>query len=576
MSQTYKIKLQNFEGPLDLLLFFVRKDELNIYDIPISRITKSYLEYLQLMTDLNLDIASEFILMAATLMRIKAKSMLPPDPTEEEEEEMMDPREELSRRLIEYRQFKEASKTLSELDEYWRTVYRRTYFNFDLLPKNEEEAIGLKDISFFDLLTAYKKAMEKKPKPFFHRVERLNVTIEQQTQYIMDFFRDRNCYLFTELCEAMDKIEIVVTFLALLDLVKKGEIAIRQASIFDDIWIYKASEFQDDESPELQSHEVIADETNVASVATTEEIIHPQREEILSQVIDTQADIDNIESETSAEQVESVQDISADGETISNEFTAEEIPESVIEIKGIDEPVTDAVEPIQQEVSEPEDHSTVEETVSETGNNINQSFEKVEEERSTEEHDESDDADENQKRKEEEDEIKEEENRVIASYFPEIKSVESDDVKVDESKIETMSENVADVEYEAESEIEKIENDHESKHEIIEPMSEIENQEKYQANDITEVSDSSEWQAEEVTQSNADSGDGESETKTQEQAALTISNSDESNQTTIETTNAESHRIEEIKMEETPTIQDSPIKSFFKKIVSFVKRIFSK
>lgn len=576
MSQTYKIKLQNFEGPLDLLLFFVRKDELNIYDIPISRITKSYLEYLQLMTDLNLDIASEFILMAATLMRIKAKSMLPPDPTEEEEEEMMDPREELSRRLIEYRQFKEASKTLSELDEYWRTVYRRTYFNFDLLPKNEEEAIGLKDISFFDLLTAYKKAMEKKPKPFFHRVERLNVTIEQQTQYIMDFFRDRNCYLFSELCEAMDKIEIVVTFLALLDLVKKGEIAIRQASIFDDIWIYKASEFKDDESPELQSHEVIADETNVASVATTEEIIHPQREEILSQVIDTQADIDNIESETSAEQVESAQEISADGETISNEFTAEEIQESVIEIKGIEEPVTDAVEPIQQEVSEPEDHSTVEETVSETGNNINQSFEKVEEERSTEEHDESDDADENQKRKEEEDEIKEEENRVIASYFPEVKSVESDDVKVDESKIETMSENVADVEYETESEIEKIENDHESKHEIIEPMSEIENQEKYQANDITEVSDSSERQAEEVTQSNADSRDGESETKTQGQAALIISNSDESNQATIETTNAESHRIEEIKMEETPTIQDSPIKSFFKKIVSFVKRIFSK
>lgn len=255
MSVLYKIKLQNFEGPLDLLLFFVRKDELNIYDIPIARITKSYLEYLQLMQELNLDIASEFILMAATLMRIKVKMMLPKDPVDEEEEEMMDPREELSRRLIEYRQFKEASKSLSELDEYWRQVYRRSYFNFDLLPRNEEEVIGLKDISFFDLLAAYKKALEKKPIPVFHNIERLNVTVEDQQKYIMAFFRERNCYLFTELCDDMSKIEIVVTFLALLDLVKKADIAIKQASIFDDIWIYKAIEFKEEEIPESERAE---------------------------------------------------------------------------------------------------------------------------------------------------------------------------------------------------------------------------------------------------------------------------------------------------------------------------------
>lgn len=255
MNALYKIKLQNFEGPLDLLLFFVRKDELNIYDIPIARITKSYLEYLQLMQDLNLDIASEFILMAATLMRIKVRMMLPKDPVAEDEEEMMDPREELSRRLIEYRQFKEASRSLSELDAYWRQVYRRSYFNFDLLPQNEEEVIGVKDISFFDLLTAYKKALEKKPIPVFHNVERLNVTVEDQQKYIMDFFRDRNCYLFTELCEDMAKIEIVVTFLALLDLVKRAEISVKQASIFDDIWIYKASEFEGEMIPEEEKAE---------------------------------------------------------------------------------------------------------------------------------------------------------------------------------------------------------------------------------------------------------------------------------------------------------------------------------
>ncbi len=251
MSATYKIRLTNFEGPLDLLLFFVRKDELNIYDIPIAYITKQYLEYLSLMRDLNLDIAAEFILMAATLMRIKVRSMLPPDPLQEDDEEILDPREELTRRLIEYRQFKEASKTLSELDDYWRTVYRRSYFNFDLLPQQEEGAVGLKDVSFFDLLAAYKKAVMRAPKPIFHQVERLNVTVEGQIQVIETFFQGRTCYLFSDLCEAMGKIEIVVTFLAMLDLIKRGDIAVKQASLFDDIWIYKADEFAEEDPPDM-------------------------------------------------------------------------------------------------------------------------------------------------------------------------------------------------------------------------------------------------------------------------------------------------------------------------------------
>lgn len=286
------------------MLFFVRKDELNIYDIPIARITKSYLEYLQLMQDLNLDIASEFILMAATLMRIKVKMMLPKDPVAEEEEEMMDPREELSRRLIEYRQFKEASKSLSELDEYWRQVYRRSYFNFDLLPQNEEEVIGLKDISFFDLLTAYKKALEKKPIPVFHNVERLNVTVEDQQKYIMAFFRDRNCYLFTELCDDMAKIEIVVTFLALLDLVKRADIAIKQASIFDDIWIYRATEFKEEEIPESErAEESIQELTRPLETesANTEAQDHDSLEPTKEPLISETAEID-IEFKSDASQ----------------------------------------------------------------------------------------------------------------------------------------------------------------------------------------------------------------------------------------------------------------------------------
>lgn len=279
--QPYKIKLQNFEGPLDLLLFFVRKDELNIYDIPIARITKSYMEYIQLMQDLNLDVAAEFILMAATLMRIKVRMMLPKDPLQEEEEEMLDPREELSRRLIEYRQFKEASKSLSELDEYWRTVYRRSYFNFDLLPQNPDETVGLRDVSFFDLLAAYKKALTRMPKPIFHSVERLNVTVEEQAQFIMEFFQTRSCYLFSELCIEMGKVEIVVTFLALLDLIRQGAIAVKQASLFDDIWIYKAEEFREDDYglPEK------VDDVNVAAL-TESEVAPENGETVKDEIVD--------------------------------------------------------------------------------------------------------------------------------------------------------------------------------------------------------------------------------------------------------------------------------------------------
>ncbi|MCK6542277.1 segregation/condensation protein A [bacterium] len=277
----YRVKLEQFEGPLDLLLFFVRKDELNIYDIPIAYITKQYLEYLHLMRTLNLDIAGEFILMAATLMRIKAKMMLPPDPTTEEEEELIDPRQELSRRLVEYRQFKEASKSLAELDEYWRSVYRRSYFNFDLIPQQTEEAVGLKDISFFDLLTAYKNAMAKKPAVIYHNVERLNVTVEEQQEYIMDFFRDRNMYTFLELVEDMSKIEVVVTFLALLDLVKKGEIAARQTTLFDDIWIYKASAYTDEIPDELRADE---SETKQPIPLNEETVLTPSDAAVLNEV----------------------------------------------------------------------------------------------------------------------------------------------------------------------------------------------------------------------------------------------------------------------------------------------------
>ncbi|MBX7150085.1 segregation/condensation protein A [bacterium] len=570
MSQAYKIKLQNFEGPLDLLLFFVRKDELNIYDIPISRITKSYLEYLQLMTDLNLDIASEFILMAATLMRIKAKSMLPPDPSEEEEEEMMDPREELSRRLIEYRQFKEASKTLSELDEYWRTVYRRTYFNFDLLPRNEEEAIGLKDISFFDLLTAYKKAMEKKPKPFFHRVERLNVTIEQQIQYIMDFFRDRNCYLFTELCEAMDKIEIVVTFLALLDLVKKGDIAIRQASIFDDIWIYKASEFKDDALPELASQEdadvaetditTISPEVELSEQPISADVSHeevliedesalPQNENTLTQigveqVIEAKSDIASsvIENEIQTEEILS-QNTQTDTlakedlqeEFVSDDNVAPQTHDMSIEDDKMFKPVADQHEETQNEIQD----SVVNVNDGTSDGALN--HELIEEESAIEDLEEANDLEEEKRKKEEADELREEEELIMASYFPEglTKQVADQPVIEDEQTVSDLTEEEVHKGV-VESNIESVQPNEPKMVEEIDSQGVIESEDEIQTTDSSE-------------QKSIDTVEFEAiEAKTATEVSKPKQVDDENIQ------------------------KNSVIKNFFKKIVSFVKRIFSK
>ena len=146
----YRVKLTGFEGPLDLLLFFIKRDELDIYDIPIARITKGFLEYLHLMASLDLEVAGEFIVMAATLMQIKVRMLLPKEEGAEEEE---DPRAELVRRLIEYKRFKEMSVEMSSMEDGQRSVRYRRFFNADTkihAPETEEES--LRDINLFNLM----------------------------------------------------------------------------------------------------------------------------------------------------------------------------------------------------------------------------------------------------------------------------------------------------------------------------------------------------------------------------------------------------------------------------------------
>ena len=233
----YRVKTEIFEGPFDLLLFLIRKHEIDIYDIPIHDITNQYLEFIKLMKILDLEVAGEFIEMVATLMNIKARMLLP-KPVFGDEEDVEDPRTELVQRLLEYKKFKEAASEMSEFEEVRRKMYSRKYF---LKPEDGEPISTeeyLQNVTLFDLLLAFKKALDNMPKVTFHEVKKIEVTIEEQTDYILNTLVNQQNILFSDLIEKLkDRILIIVTFLALLELIKLRKIVVRQSRVFEDIKI---------------------------------------------------------------------------------------------------------------------------------------------------------------------------------------------------------------------------------------------------------------------------------------------------------------------------------------------------
>lgn len=221
----YRVQLKNFEGPLDLLLFFIKRDELNIYDIPISHITEEFLSYIRLMEELDLDVASEFIYMASILMSIKAKMMLPSDREEDEELDENDPRYELIQKLLEYKRYKEMAEKLIVLDEETQKKYYRGYADADIV---EKQATGeaLKDVTIFDLMSAFRKVLaDIKRQHSYHTVEKVTITVEEQTEYIIQLLQNRGRTSFLVICsELKTPILIVVTFLAVLEMLKEHQI----------------------------------------------------------------------------------------------------------------------------------------------------------------------------------------------------------------------------------------------------------------------------------------------------------------------------------------------------------------
>lgn len=235
---SYKVKLEIFEGPLDLLLHLIKKDEIDIYDIPISGITNQYLKYIEFMKLLDLSIAGEFLVMAATLMHIKSKMLLP-QPEIEEEIDEEDPRAELVRRLLEYKKFKEAANELHNRNLRQKDYYARGV-TVDVDKDGEEEYF---EASIFDLITAFNKVMKEIPKTLFHEVIKDEFTVEEKMHDIFHMLVERLSVSFNELFKkARNKTEVITTFLAILELIRLKEITVKQNKTFGDITIERNKE----------------------------------------------------------------------------------------------------------------------------------------------------------------------------------------------------------------------------------------------------------------------------------------------------------------------------------------------
>jgi len=248
----YKVDLEVFEGPLDLLLYLIRRDEVDIYDIPIEKLTRQYVAYLDMMRMLDLDIAGEFLVMATTLMMIKSRMLLPPAARRSEDdgqqEEWMDPRMELVRQLIEYKKFKDAAGELAA-----REMVQGEVFAFGgeagYVPDETEVAtFSLGEIGLFDLLSAFQSVLEKVPEEPLGHLDEIRWTVPDKMDVILYLVKNNpDGVRFMELFDAISpRGEIIITFLALLELLRLRQVVARQNEAFHDIMIFKAEGAKDE------------------------------------------------------------------------------------------------------------------------------------------------------------------------------------------------------------------------------------------------------------------------------------------------------------------------------------------
>lgn len=240
MNQTYKVKLDAFEGPLDLLLHLIKQYEIDIYDIPVAQITEQYMEYIHTMQKLELNVVSEYLVMAASLLAMKSQMLLPKQDIQDDDDEYTeDPRQELMDRLIEYRKYKEAAKELKDREEETPETFTRSAVIFeDILA---EQPVSRGDVSIYDMLGAIGKMLNRRKlhQPLETKIERMDIPIRERMDDILKRVEQtKNGLLFEDLFEYPSRPYIVASFIALLELMKANEIYCRQEAHLKSIRVF--------------------------------------------------------------------------------------------------------------------------------------------------------------------------------------------------------------------------------------------------------------------------------------------------------------------------------------------------
>ena len=232
------IHLALFEGPLDLLLYLIRREKIDIYDIPIAPITKQYMGYLALMHELNLDVAGEFLVMAATLVHIKSKLLVPIEPTEaESDEEVVDPREELVRRLLEFQRYKDAAGILHQQAQIRAAQWTRPE---TVLPSFDDAGEEMLEAGLYDLIAAFKELLDRRKALIAHEVEDEGPPLEERMDQLLALIKEGESLEFLELFAALEsKAEMIVTFLALLELVRLRRVRVYQRGVFGPVRVFR-------------------------------------------------------------------------------------------------------------------------------------------------------------------------------------------------------------------------------------------------------------------------------------------------------------------------------------------------
>ena len=238
LPESWRVHLPIFEGPLDLLLFLIKREKIDIHDIPIAPITRQYVEYLDLMRELNLDVAGEFMVMAATLIHIKSKMLVPVQPTEAAgEEEAVDPREELVRRLLEFQRYKEAAGVLHQQAQIRAAQWTRPD---TVLPAFDDAGEEMLEAGLYDLIAAFKELLDRRKALLAHEVESEGPPVEQRMEELLAMIREGESLEFLDLFASLEtKIAMITTFLALLELIRLKRVRVYQRGMFGPIRVFR-------------------------------------------------------------------------------------------------------------------------------------------------------------------------------------------------------------------------------------------------------------------------------------------------------------------------------------------------